>query len=303
MSKSTSIHQLNADTGLGRLQKYLYLFLNRANNAFPNYGRDKKLHIKDFMFADFEKHWNESGDVKMSPSRRLSNLFWYSLPWDRIQQELGEIHIFDTGCGKGRYSKTLLDFSDGRLASYTGVDLQARPDWMQLEQEYPNFHFKSLSSDKIITVIPPHANMFISQSAIEHFVNDLDYFAQIRDYVSNYRMPVIQFHLFPSSACLQLYGWHGVRQYTPRTVSKITRRFRDFSTSTLFNLGGQACNELHYNFITKPIATRGIDLRDTLTLEYDQKLREAIRLDMQHPLQFPNFYALVIHSYPKNTLL
>src|SRR5208283_5417616 len=69
------------------------------------------------------------------------------------------------------------------------------------------------------------ANLIITQSALEHFEKDLNFFRQIADHVARTRRPIVQFHLIPSAACLTTYPWHGVRQYTPRTISRITRLF------------------------------------------------------------------------------
>jgi hypothetical protein len=107
---------------------------------------------------------------------------------------------------------------------------------------------------------------------------------------------VIQIHLFPSSAQLKLGLFHGIRQYTLRTISKITRIFNDFSYSVLFGLGGNECNSLHWNFITKPRLARIGDLRETKTNEYNKRLINAIRNDMNKHQKYPTFYALVIHS-------
>ena len=93
----------------------------------------------------------------------------------------------------------------------------------------------------------------MTQSAIEHVEADLIYFEKIKDYIRTYNKSVIQVHLFPSSVCLRLYLFHGIRQYTPRTISKITRIFSVFSNTTLFRLGGKECIRLHYDFITKPV--------------------------------------------------
>ncbi len=49
--------------------------------------------------------------------------------------------------------------------------------------------------------------------------------AQLRDFAAAINRPSILVHLMPSAACLRLYRHHGLRQYTPRTISKITRLF------------------------------------------------------------------------------
>lgn len=206
--------------------------------------------------------------------------------------------MLDTGCGSGNYGSRLIKWSGGAIVSYTGTDVKEHPNWAVLRGKDTCLQFTSSSADDIRRHIPEGTNFIMSQSAIEHFDNDLWYFKQIRDYVCSCKDSVIQVHLIPSSACLRLYGLHGVRQYTPRTISKITRLFNGFSYRILFNLGGAACNSLHYEFIIKS----GMDLRDLKALEYDQRLLAAIEYDMQTPQTAPAFYALFIHSNWKRKL-
>ena len=177
------------------------------------------------------------------------------------------------------------------------MDISPRDNWGVLAERYPNFSFHKLDSANISDYIPDDTNLFISQSSIEHFENDLTYFRHIREFVRRTAKSVMQIHLFPSPACLKLHWLHGVRQYTPRTISLITRLFQDCSYSTLYSLGGSECNKLHWEMITKPMFFQKIgDLRDTRTQEYDQRLRQAIAADNKSHGE-PSFYALLIHSH------
>lgn len=293
-SKTTSIHNLNADKGLNKFQKVLYLLLNWANNLLPDTNVDDRLVIRDFRCEDLRKHWTRLY-VTSSPSRKLSDLFWMELPWSRIREELNEINVLDSGCGSGNYGWRLVNWSNNNIASYAGIDVYKNDNWTKLKK-YPNFAFYQCKTSDILHYTPYGTNFFMSQSAIEHFDQDLLYFKQIRDYILSYQRSVIQVHLFPSSSCLRLYRFHGVRQYTPRTVSIITRLFKNFSYAVLFRLGGKECNRLHYEFITKPLAQGIGDLRDLKTQEYDKRLLMAVEQDMSRPQKFPSFYALVIHS-------
>ncbi|MEE9601298.1 MAG: class I SAM-dependent methyltransferase [Thermoplasmata archaeon] len=272
-----------------------YLLLNWVNNQFPYTRLDGTLVIRDFVCEDLGQHWHQL-DKKRKPSRCLSDLFWMRLSWDKIKEELTEINVVDTGCGSGIYGKKLLAYSNNGLTTYTGIDISRDANWAEMEDEYPNFRFCVNRGTNFSESIPEGANFFMTQSAIEHFNEDLSYFEQIRDYTLSYGKSVIQVHLFPSSYCLWLYLWHGARQYTPRTVSKITRLFRDSSYAVLFRLGGRECNRLHYEFITKPLLIHKRDLRDSKAEEYERRLRVALERDMEHPQKHPAFLALVIHS-------
>jgi hypothetical protein len=161
---------------------------------------------------------------------------------------------------------------------------------------YPWINFHKSSSDDIIKYMPPDTNLIVSQSALEHFENDLLFFRQIRDFVDSKRSPLLQIHLSTTPACLELYGLHGVREYTPRSTSMIAKLFDKTSYSLMFQLGGDACNRVHMDYIMNPLSTQGIDLRNTKTIEYDRRVKSAIIQDMANYPRNPSFFALVIHS-------
>ena len=177
--------------------------------------KDPALITRDFIADISEANWSQT-DIKSSPSRKLSDLFWLQLPWGLIRSELGEIKVFDTGCGSGNLGVKLQAYSKNIIASYTGVDISQHDNWNVLSERYPNYLFRRLDSANISDYITDDTNLFISQSSIEHFKNDLIYFKHIHEFVKRTSKSVMQIHLFPSPACLKLYGQHGVRQYTPR---------------------------------------------------------------------------------------
>jgi len=300
--KSSSIHNLNADRGLGFIDKFKYIFLNWLNNLSPYEDLDQHISIEPFKNDLWRKEivntYKES-----SVGRRLSDLFWRTLPWEKIEGELGRVHVFDTGCGHGNYGARLMDASGGRLTSYTGIDAKERDNWQVLKEKFPNFNFIKTKSDDISSYIPKDTNLFITQSAIEHFDEDLLFFERIRDFIKETQKPVIQIHLFPAAATLPLYLFHGLRQYTPRTVSKIARLFDDKSNIHLFGLGGEKGKRLHFKYFTWPL----LILRQKATWSknvgrYDKEVREVIEYDINHPSKSPIFWALIIHSNPKKEI-
>jgi hypothetical protein len=294
--KATSIHGLNADKGFSnRLQAATYLLLNWVNNLFPYMNVDSGLVIRDFVCDELRERWDRLS-VRTSPARRLSDLFWLELPWDEIGDGLGAIRILDTGCGSGVWGPVLVDYSDSRVISYTGLDINRHANWTKVQDRYRGFRFHQIMrGEDISSHIPEGTSFFMTQSAIEHFDEDLRFFQQIRDYVLLHETSVMQVHLFPASSCLRLYRFHGVRQYTPRTVSRIARLFSGFSHVTLFRLGGRECSRFHYERITKPILVdkSGQSPRDG---EYERSLLAAVEQDMGRPQRSPVFYALVILS-------
>lgn len=251
--------------------------------------------LRDFVCDDLIAHWP---DVPRgaSPSRTVCDLFWVTLPWPSIRATLGDVHMLDIGCGSGHYGPKLLASANGLVASYTGTDAAPRPGWTDLATTDSRVRFYESRAEDFGSTIPTGTNLFISQSAIEHFDEDLTFFRQIGDYVRASPGPVLQIHLAPSQACLRLYTLHGVRQYTPRTLSRITRLFGPDSHRTLFRLGGAACNRLHFASITKPLVLHGRDLRNEEPEKYEKRLFEAVSHDMRHPDSSPAFWALVILS-------
>ena len=295
--KSTSVHSLNADRGLNLFQKPLYLFLNWINNLFPYTNLDRRIVFKNFGDLPWRKFWDLTYPSS-SPARKICDLFWRSLPWGEISKELGgEIHIFDTGCGHGNYGERIAEGSNHLITSYTGVDAKKRLNWAVLEEKHPNFHFIESSSNDISTLVPPRANLFVTQSAIEHFDEDLLFFEQIRNFIEKADYPVRQIHLFPAKATLPLYLFHGLRQYTPKTISKITRIFKNRSTLSLYGLGGRASAKLHWRYFTWPVLiTRKFERPTFDVAEYEPLLRQAVEIDVKNMPKSPLFWALIITS-------
>ena len=294
MKNSTSWHTINADTRKKEYWRLLYRLCNTLNNNwFPN-ASDPQLDIRDFACDITEADWQRL-DLRRSPSRILSNLFWLKLPWRALQAELGHIDIFDTGCGDGAYGVRLQEYAQHSLAQYTGVDQRHHARWDTLMAHHATLHFAPLRSSEIAEHIPATTTMFITQSALEHFAEDLTYFQQVHSFIRRTQRSVLQVHLLPSAACLRLYRHHGVRQYTPRTLSMITRMFHEHAYAVLYKLGGQVCNALHWQVITRP-ASHLRNLRQSNPAEYERRVRHAIQHDMATPQAAPSFYALVIHA-------
>lgn len=287
--KISSMHPLFHKT----MNSLFYRWCSIQNRS-PLKSIDQKLRIKKFTptVDHSEKHFSGS------PSRVLSNLFWEQLPWDQLITQLTALTIFDTGCGSGWYGSYLDQCSGQRVEHYKGIDVNEHADWQQ-RQTNPKFSFEKYNGKHITPLIPSQTNFFMSQSAIEHFVNDKQYFEEIREFITNNpSRPIVQVHLFPSAACMKLYGRHGYRQYTPRTISKITKLFSD-SECILLGLGGPQCTRVHTEYITTPLETMGIDFRKTKEQEYQQALRQAIQIDHNdaNSITDPSFWALVICSH------
>lgn len=291
---SSSIHRLNADTGLGKVERVLWWGANWINNNYrPNNAPD----LLRQQFQPVLNHSDLEGEQrKQSPSRLMSNLFLEQFDWANVRSELGDIHVFDSGCGRGTLAARINALVGG-FSSYQGIDIVEHPEWAAVTQSGLPATFNIGDVERVKDFIPEYANLFVSQSSLEHFPNDLGFFHQIEEHVTTTSNNVIQIHLFPSGACLRLYGFHGLRQYTPRTATKFAKMFSSSNSySVLYDFGGRHSNDLHYEFITKPIRSLGVDRRDTETNLYHHELVRAIEKDSSEPNLDPSWHALVIHS-------
>jgi len=227
-NKTTSIHILNADRGLNIPLKILYFLINMLNNLLPYYKIERNVETRNFKEENLKKNWNKC-IITYSPIRKITEFFWLNLPWDSIKRELNEINVLDIGCGLGNCGHSFVEFSNNNINTYTGLDIKSYDNWKKLKEKYSFFRFLKFNGKDFTNFIPNDINFFITQNAIEHFEEDLSFFRQIQHYISSLRKNVIQIHIFPSKASLPLMPFHGVRQYTPRTFSKIIRLFKDFS--------------------------------------------------------------------------
>lgn len=295
ISKSSSVHQLNADVQLTHLEKKLWFYVNYLNNK--NWF---KITPSNFLYQFSPKILESDFEIEgtPSPSRFLSNLFWSKINWEAVRLELNnEIHVFDIGCGKGAYSLLINEYSGG-ITSYCGIDQKRNDKWIEFADSPVPIKLKQCLATNILDLLPLETNFIMSQSAFEHIEDDLVVFEKIAKFVATNDHPVIQVHLLPAPACLRLYRWHGVRQYTPRTALKILKKFQSLKHyAVLYALGGEHCNQLHYDFITKPLMKGLGDFRFQYKDRYISLLKNAVIDDnMVSKLNNPNFFALVIHS-------
>ena len=129
---STSVCGLNADRSLSKIEQAEYFLLNWINNQLPYALVDPKLAIRDFVCPALATHWRQM-PRRAAPSRTLSDLFWLTLPWTAIRNELGEVRILDAGCGSGNYGPRLLSWADSQVATYAGTDIRRQNSWADLE--------------------------------------------------------------------------------------------------------------------------------------------------------------------------
>ena len=296
---SSSIHTLSADKKLSVSKKIFWILANFVNNNLSPkkvVNKGSLIKVKKLNVVPSQINWNLLNlHHKMSPSRLIGNLFWSELPWELIKDEIGQINIFDTGCGRGLYALFLNKFIND-INSYLGLDFYKRDNWQKLMDQNSFITLIENHSSNIFEFINNETNLFITQSAIEHFNYDLEYFQQIKTFIDKKKTNIIQIHLFPSPTCLWLYFFHGVRQYNFRSIIQIIDIFK--STNSYFRiypLGGNSSNVFHFFNITIPLLLKKWNIHTND--QYTEKLKNSVLRDLKNGISNnPSFYALVIHS-------
>jgi hypothetical protein len=199
------------------------------------------------------------------------------------------------GCGTAKYGLLLNQRLGDKLKFYRGMDVVRNSEWDKFNGK-SKFNLEIGDASKVINNLTD-INFIFTQSALEHFPEDLIFFSQIADYVNNCNSPVFQVHLMPSSACLNTYLWHGYRHFTPNSISRITKLFADNSKFELYGLRGDYCNKLHIKYITLPNLILKRDFRKLYNFKYNQNLKKAIMNDFNsNNNNNPSFYALFIKT-------
>ena len=286
MKSSTSIHQLNADNGLNW----------PLNNTFPLSNLDPHLNLQKMSLKLPRNLYAKLGE-RSTPTRQYSNLFWLTYPWRELKKELGSLHLFDIGCGFGGLTARITDrYAPGLIDSYLGVDvLSYQEQWASLHQANPFIKFQQIhEKTNLLDTIPPQTNLIISQSSLEHIEDDLLVFRQIKQFIANHPQPIIQIHLVPAASSLWLYLLHGVRQYTPKNLSKITRLFSPKSTCHLVRFGGSSSFWLQAWYFTaaevlarfKPKFLNHPSISSSPLSRFNKSKRLSLRLRPYHQIQF-----------------
>ena len=314
MERNSSWHNLNADRNPGQAKmsifvKILWMIFNYINNNIPPKYFSNKRNIYDLSVKQFSKQicktdWEYISPVS-TPSRMFCDLFWKNIKWDDVKDEIGDINIFDTGCGDGNYSLKINNFAGG-INSYVGVDSVVYKSWHNLQSANEFVRVSKLLSTNILPEIPRSTNFIITQSAIEHFDYDLDYFRQIKRYIEKSGKNIIQVHLFPTPPSLWLYLHHGVRQYNMRSIYKIIDIFNSIrSYSVIYPLGGRHSFNFHMKNVTIPdyFLKRIPTYRELNVDKYFSGAKISIEKDIRSiSWKFASFSAIVIHSNYDNII-
>lgn len=296
-TRSTSFHKLNADNKLPLFKKALWILFNFFENT-AGLIVSKKLQletpdIKERSLQSFQSIGSETSTP--SPTRLFCDVFWQVLDLNFIRSFLGpDINSIEIGCGHGIYGEFLSE-NFGNQFSYLGVDPVSSNNWDLLSSNNNDLSFKIGSSDEVSDFLSGK-NFIFTQSAIEHFDNDLVFFQNISNYVNNVSFSTFQVHTFPSSFALLTYPFHGIRQYNKRNINKIIKLFPR-SHIKLISLGSLQSIFYHLRVITLPRLLGKKDLRKVDRESYINGLMNAANKDLLNPRKsIAGFYALIIQT-------
>ncbi len=288
---SSSSHTVNADYFMSTSDKLKYFLFNLVNNL------GTKIRMRDIKVEKFNpsksaviEHLNKITDPT-SPSRIMSNIFWEYLDWRLIREKLnGEIRVLEVGCGTGKYGEKLNRVAS--IDSYKGVDIEAREEWRLNQVDH--FFFQRASFEDF-SEFTSRENLIITQSALEHFNHDLQFFESIGNYAKKCDFPIVSIHLFPSPMCLFTFLFHGIRQYNRRSILKLIRSCGVPQIVNLYILGGLRSNLFHLVQIT----FRSVIFRKPLSSKhmpsYISKISKVLARDSKSRSKFsPSFYALIL---------
>ena len=298
---STSWHILNGDQRLAHYVFPVYYILNWLNNRNREPKLGGKLPIRRFRADQLNSLLDYSQPIS-SPSRVVTDMFLASLPWKEIAAGVGKLNIADLGCGQGVYAELFERTCGSLLNSYSGYDHKKNLSWDKISDKNDRLSFLETASEDMASQLSTDINVIFSCSALEHFKADLGLFSDIRKFCDATNKSILQIHCVPAWPCLQLYGVHGIRQYTPRTIGLIWEKFQSDSNGMLYELSGRQCNRLHRKYITWPIRLRLGDQRYRKRIQYSNELLESIEEDMKGYDNEPGFYALVMHTKPGKLL-
>ena len=119
------------------------------------------------------------------------------------------------------------------------------------------------------------------------------FFKKIQSHIKKTKKEILQIHIVPSYACLKTYLGHGLRQYTPRTISKISNLFEK-DKKYLISLGNDEFNKLTFEYITIPRIFKKKDKRINEKTIYKNSLLKILNNNQNY--DNPTGYAFIINN-------
>ena len=238
--KSSGGSAINADVPLSVKDSFLWLWQNfkflRASSKVKYQPA-----VRQYLYEASAETLSEIDIAQLpTPSRLLCNSLWDDFNWDEIVASLGkDLQILECGCGNGRYGRRVVKTLEKYSPKYVGFDAVLNNRWAEDAIEMPSMEYRNSRSSDIKAMLDEiKPNLIISQSALEHFSDDYEFFQSVSDYCNGSSHPVLQIHMIPSPACLPLYLHHGYRQYCSVNINRIVDLFRGDYYMQNIRMGG-----------------------------------------------------------------
>jgi hypothetical protein len=282
---SSIINKLNGDTKLNNFNKIIYIVVNIIENIIPSFN---KMEIKNYTPQIIKLLPTET----RSPSRLWCDLFWEDFVKTELIQ-LKEISAAEFGCGSGKYALLLNKLLGDKLSSYLGFDVNVNKQWERINLLNKKIKFKKINPSQTGSLLQGQ-NLLFTQSAIEHFQNDLSFFKKLNLYVEKNKC--LQIHFIPSPFCLFTYLFHGYRQYNLLKIKKIISQFKSIRF-TIYTLGGFWSNYVHLKWITLPTISK-YNSRKFDNNRYKEDMLWAINKDLKrnNSIFTSTFLAVIIRN-------
>ena len=283
---SSIINKSNGDNKLNYIQKIIYITSNFIENIIPSFN---KIETKSYTPQILKLLPTEN----RSPSRLWCDLFWEDFVKTELIQ-LKEISAAEFGCGSGKYALLLNKLLGDKLCSYLGFDVKENKQWEKINLLNKKIEFQKINPSQTGSLLQGQ-NLLFTQSAIEHFQNDLSFFKKLNLYAEKNKC--LQIHFIPSPFCLFTYLFHGYRQYNLFKIKKILSQFKSIRF-TIYTLGGFWSNYVHLKWITLPTISK-YHLRKFDNTRYKEDMLWAINKDIKRNSSIftSTFLAVIIKNY------
>jgi hypothetical protein len=229
-----------------------------------------------------------STSIDVTPARLLSNLFWNQIDYKLLEKTLNnKLHVLEVGCGSGKYRDEIRkNYSE---LIYTGVDIKYNSQWEEKQDLNTKFYINSYLDIKNVIQNIKKPNIIFTQSALEHFEEDLTFFNLVNQIASS--SPLVFINLFPSRACLKTHLNHGIRQYNSRTIKIIIKNLNS-EFNAIIPLGSREFNRIHLKYITIPNIFLKKDKSKLEKSNYSDDLNIVLQ-ENKYDLVKPTFYCLI----------
>ena len=291
--RSNILKNISGDKKLNFFEHLYWLLIAYVNVKIDRFKVNKEIKVLNYKP---KRTYNFLKKNKPSPSRYWCDLFWQELPYKLIFNR--GFRALEVGCGSGIYGNFLQ--KKAGFKNYTGIDIDNK--WKAQSKKIKFFKDSFQNVDKYLNKI----NFLFTQSALEHFDEDIDFHIKVSKHIQNRKKEkkFFQLHLVPSEQCLFTYLAHGYRHFSINNISKICSFYsKKENNFFIFKLGSINSFKLHLRYITLPRFISKITSRYNET-NYEQKLDRAILKDKKYPNNKNcSFYAIMILSNYKNSEL